>query len=148
MADTLTTNRRLSFDAPSFNTGINLELMTNGARALIAKTSASSGVEISSIFCVHELSRRRSSCSLKSALPSVFPAGKAASSRTSSPGATQSNARNAGSDVVGALAVQDRINDTSAVGSFASAIAGPSSNGKDALPMALRNLASRATVWA
>ena len=148
MADTFITKRRLSFDAPFFNTGINLELMTNGARALIAKTSANSGVEISSIFCVHELSRLKSSCSLRSALPSVFPAGKAASSRTSSPGATQSNARNAGSDVVGALAVQDRINDTSAVGSFASAIAGPSSNGKDALPMALRNLASLDTVCA
>jgi hypothetical protein len=94
------------------------------------------------------LSRRKSSCSLKSALPSVFPAGKAASSRTSSPGATQSNARNAGSDVVGALAVQERINDTSAVGSFASAIAGPSKSGKDALPMARRSFASRATVCA
>ena len=40
------------------------------------------------------------------------------------------------------------FNDTSAVGSFASAIAGPSKSGKDALPMALRNLASLATVSA
>ena len=142
------TNRRLSSDAPSFNTGINLELITKGAKALIAKTSASSGVDTSSSFEVHEFARLRSSCSPRSAFASLRPRGKAASFLTSSPGATQSNARNAGSDVVGALAVQDRINDTSAVGSFASAIAGPSSNGKDALPMALRNLASRATVCA
>ena len=148
MAETLTTNRRLSFDAPCFSTGMSFELMTKGAKALIAKTSANSGVEISSIFCVHELSRRRSSCSLKSAFASVRPAGKAASSLTSSPGATHSNARNAGSDVVGAFAVQDRIRETSAVGSFASAIAGPSSSGSAALPMAFLSFASRATVCA
>ena len=125
---------------------MSFELITKGAKALIAKTSASSGVETSSSFAVHEFARLKSSCSPRSAFASLRPRGKAASFLTSSPGATQSSARSAGSDVVGALAVHVLISATSSVTSMSSDA--PSSSGKDALPMALRNLASLATVSA